>query len=151
MKLLVLIGLTLLFSGCQTGQVPVSSSTFMSLWSTYDHCQSSIDLETMRTDVLRLNEGSQTTTSGHDHIGALLRPIERWITPSVSRLAADPKAMAAACMLHTGQAALTFGRSDLAAEMFMTVIRTYSQDQYGYYVDQAWWGLKQLNFGERNT
>lgn len=144
MRPLVLIGLAVLFSGCQTGQVPVSSSDFMTLWKTYDHCQSSMDLDTMRADVRRLNEEAQISTNAtHEPILVLLSPL--LITPSSPRLAADPKAMAAACTLYTGQAALTSGHSDLAIEMFSTVIRTYPRSQYGYYVDRAWWGLLDLN------
>jgi hypothetical protein len=152
LKRLAMAGALVLLAGCQTGKGPAPSSTFMNLWTTYDHCQSSVDLDTMRADARRLNDAAQTPTGGHDDpIGPLLRPIERWITPSVPRLAADPRAMAAACALHTGQAALTVGRSDLAAEMFTTVIRTYPQASYAYYVDQARWGLIQLKELERGT
>src|ERR671918_2060051 len=91
---------------------------------------------TMRGDVRRLHDAAQTPlTRQHDPIRPVFRPIERWITPSELRLAADPKAMAVACTLHTGQTALTLGRSDLAAEMFISVIRSYPQAQYAYYVE----------------
>jgi hypothetical protein len=148
MKRVLLLSLMVLVTGCQTGKAPVTTSNFMGLWTVYDHCQSSSDLDTMRIDVLRLRDGAQAETVTNvkdDPIRPFLRPIERWITPPITRLSADPKAMAAACMLYTGQAAVTFGRTDVASEMFSAVIQHYPQPQYSYYVDQARVMLAQLN------
>lgn len=150
MKRVLLLSLLVVLAGCQTGKPPVANQTFMGLLSAYDHCQSSNDLDTMRIDVLRLQEGAQTTASMNnnvkdDPIRPFLRPIERWITPPITRLSADPKALAASCMLYTGHAALTFGRTDVASEMFTAVIQHFPQPQYSYYADQARVLLAQLN------
>ena len=57
----VLVGtLVLIFTGCQTDKLVVNDQSFTTLWSAYDHCQSSADLDAMRVDVKRLEEGSQT-------------------------------------------------------------------------------------------
>jgi hypothetical protein len=142
----VLLALT----GCQTDKPPVSNASFMTLWSAYDHCQSSEDLDTMRQDVKRLQEGiqmaqEQAASAKPDPVRPLLRPIERWIATPETRLSADPKAMAAACTLYTGQTAAQSGRTDLATELFTSVIQNYQQPPYAYYVNQARLGLAQIN------
>jgi hypothetical protein len=141
----VIAGVILLLTGCQATKPPVTNTAFMGLWNTYDHCQSSIDLDTMRLDVERLSEGSQHSAVKDDVIiRPLLKPIEHWITPPIPRLAADPRAMAASCTLRTGETALTYGRPDIATEMFTSVIQNYPQPQYAYYVSEARNKLGQL-------
>ena len=139
-----------MLTGCQTGSSGVSNASFMTLWNAYDHCQSSGDLDTMRLDVKRLQEGSQTTQETvqsvkNDPVRPFLRPIDRWIAQPLTRLSADPKAMAAACTLYTAQAAAQFGRDDLATELLSSIIEKYQQPTYSYYVDQARLALAQLS------
>jgi hypothetical protein len=142
----VAVALVMILAGCQSGKPSVTNATFMGLWNTYDHCQSSGDLDTMRQDVTRLSEGSHHSAVKDDVIiRPLLKPIEAWITPPVPRLAADPRAMAASCSLRTGEAALAYGRPDIATEMFTSVIQNYPQPQYAYYVGEARNRLGQLD------
>lgn len=148
----VLVGtLVLIFTGCQTDKLVVNDQSFMTLWSAYDHCQSSADLDAMRVDVKRLEEGSQTAQDNtlsvkHDQAQPFPHLSERWIASSISRLSVDPKAMAAACTLYTGQTAAQSGRTDLAGELFASVVASYPQPPYAYYVDQARRGLSHLTF-----
>ena len=148
----VLVGPALLIlTACQTGQPFMRDESFRTLWSAYDHCQSGADLDAMRADVKRLEEGSQTAKDNglsvkHEPARPFLRPIERWIAPPITRLSVDPKAMAAACTLYTGEAAARFGRTDLAADLFTSVIAHYPQPMYAYYVDQAQRWLGDVTF-----
>ena len=77
----VLVGTALLIlTACQTGQPPVRDESFRMLWSAYDHCQSGADIDAMRGDVKRLEEGSQTAQDNglsvtHDPGRPFLRPI----------------------------------------------------------------------------
>ena len=145
LRCLLLGGLLVFLVGCQIQKPAVNGSSFMSLWNAYNHCQSSSDPDAMRADVRRLSEAADSSVPGKDDpIGPLLRPIQRWIAPSPSRFSADPKAMAAACTVYTGQVALAGDRPGLAAEMFRTVIQNYPQPQYAYYVGRAWAELLQL-------
>jgi hypothetical protein len=136
----------LLLMGCQTGKPPVTNTAFMGLWNTYDHCQSSGDLDTMREDARQLSAGSQHAAVNDDVIiRPLLKPIEHWIAPPIPRLSADPRAMAASCTLRTGETAVIYGRPDIATEMFTEVIQNYPQPQYAYYVSEARNKLGQLD------
>ena len=57
--------------------------------------------------------------------------------------------MAAACALHTGQAAQEMRRLNVAQEMFQMVIINFPQSRYQYYVAQARLGLEQLDAAGR--
>jgi hypothetical protein len=84
---------------------------------------------------------------GHDVL--LPQVMKRWVSEPANRLAVDPKAMAVACSLRTGQSALSAGHYELADEMFQAVL-TYPEGMYPYYIQQARQGLAQLNV-EANT
>ena len=141
--------LTLLLDGCQATRPSRTSGvsepeTFMKLWGIYSHCRSSTDPDTMLTDSRRLNRAVATSISGETVPLLLLEPIQDLILEPSSRLAVDPKAMAAACTLYTGEAALTAGRNQMASELFRSVMFTYSQSEYAYYVDLARLALVQM-------
>ena len=153
MKSLVgLVGVLLVLGGCQTAQLAGKSTAhentaFMRLWTTYSECQSSTDLDAMRAAARLLSLAATTPPSGKDFVLPLPKPIERLVSKPPTRLAVDPKAMAAACTLHTGHAALEAGRNDVAADMFQSVIEGHPQAEYVYYVEQARLGFAQVVIG----
>ena len=149
MKARWLVSLVLILSGCQTtAPIPKSAAldntSFMGMWSTYRHCEAASDLDMMRLDAHHLDSVAHQSVIGVGHDVALPQVMKRWISEPANRLAVDPKAMAVACSLHTGQAALSAGRYDLADEMFQAVLK-YPEGVYPYYIKQAREGLAQLN------
>jgi hypothetical protein len=145
---LIIVGLGLLLAGCQTAQSVekysgFDNTGFMTLWNTYRSCESGTDLEAMRSAARHLQKQAYqpavTKTDFH-----LPRAIERWVSEPPARLAVDPKAMAAACTLHTGHTALEVGRPDVADEMFRIVLKNPA-DTLSYYAEQARAGLSQLS------
>lgn len=123
----VALGFMAILGGCQSLQIapaPASldNAAFMAAWDAYRHCQLGTDVDAMRADMQQLARVAQPAP----------------------RLAADPKAMAASCALFTGHAALRAERMELAAEMFRTVLKNQSQQDYAYYVEQAQVGLNQV-------
>lgn len=159
-RVLLVSGLLVFLSGCQTidkillapfakarafkAETTIDHASFMDLWTTYSSCQSGLDLHSMRMAVARLTVAADRQVAAQQAVPPLPAPILQFVSPQPTRLAVDPKAMAAACTLYTGQAALTMGRQDLAAEMFYTVLLKHSQDEYRYYAKQARAGLAQL-------
>ena len=150
---LVLVLILLMpLSGCDTSRQSSRSSLsendrFMDLWSTYTHCFRSEDLDAMRADAQRLSRTVHTIDSGEDPIppeSSESVPLE-----PIVRLSADPAAMAAACALHTGQAAQEMRRLNVAQEMFHMVIINFPQSHYQYYAAQARMGLEQLDAASR--
>ncbi len=148
-KSLIFCSLLLVLAGCQTGNLRTSSTTldnasFMGLWEVYNHCQSSNDLDSMRGDVKQLTLAAQTPVRDNPTLQSLIKPIKRWVSEPPTRLAVDLKAMAVACTLYTGQAALNIGRDDVATEMFSSVVLRTPQPEFAYYVQQAKIGLSQV-------
>ncbi|OLB56384.1 MAG: hypothetical protein E6K58_00735 [Nitrospirae bacterium] len=151
-RLLSIVSVLVLLGGCQTTQ-PVAKSTglentaFMRLWTTYSECRSSTDLGATRTAARQLNQAVATPASNKDFVLPLPKQIERLVSKPPTRLAVDPKAMAAACTLHAGHTALNAGRNDVAAEMFRSVMDGHPQIEYAYYVEQARLGFAQVVIG----
>lgn len=148
MKAVWLAGVALILGGCQatapaTQSAALDNTSFMGMWSTYRHCEAASDLETMRSDARHLDSVVHKAAIGIGHDPALPQVMKRWIAEPANRLAVDPKAMAVACSLHTGQAALSAGRYELADEMFQVVLN-YPEGMYPYYIKEAREGLAQL-------
>ncbi|WP_447984172.1 hypothetical protein [Nitrospira sp. Nam74] len=148
-----LLSVVLILSGCQTTAPIAKSATldntsFMGMWNMYRHCEAASDIDVMRSDAYHLDSVVHQAVTGMGHDVALPQVMKRWISEPANRLAVDPKAMAAACSLHTGQAALSAGRYELADEMFQVVLG-YPEGMYPYYIKQAREGLAQLM--EANT
>ena len=139
-RLVPMLILLIALGGCDTSRHSSRSSLsdngrLMDQWSIYTHCLRSEDLEAMRADTRRLIRAihMNNTAEGPSPLA-----------PTV-RLSADPAAMAAACALHTGQAAQVMGHLHVAREMFYLVVRSFPQPRYQYYVTQARLGLEQLD------
>jgi hypothetical protein len=138
-------------SGCQHGasrQPEFHEGSFSELWDTYRHCQKSDNPHEMKADVLRLNQTVEKLTE-QKKIMLIPDRIEEMMVDRPSRLAVDPKAMAASCALLTGYQARVAGEPGLAAEMFGHIVSNYSITRYRYYVVQAYHGLKGIDGGDR--
>ncbi|HEX2055122.1 MAG TPA: hypothetical protein VHF07_01435 [Nitrospiraceae bacterium] len=144
--------LGLVWGGCQhDAAVPQRTgheASFSELWDTYRHCQKSQDPQEMKVDALHLD---QTVQKLGDEKNALLVPdtLEQLVLDRPTRLAVDPKAMAASCALLAGYQARETGKPQLAAEMFGHILSNYSINRYRYYVMQAYHGLKGIAGGEQ--
>ena len=151
-SVVTMLGFLMLLSGCQGAQhtsasAPLDNAAFMTVWDAYRHCQAGTNVDTMRTEMQQLSRAASVQESADTTSAFLPDFVKRVMAKPASRLAADPKAMAAACALSTGQAALYVERMDLAAEMFRAVLKNQSQPEYAYYVDQARIGLNQVEHG----
>jgi hypothetical protein len=148
----IALGLVMSLGGCQGAQVartPASldNEGFMTAWDAYRHCQAGTNVDAMRHELQQLTRAASAQESA-DSLSAFLPDfVKRVMDKPASRLAADPKAMAAACALSTGQAALRAERMELATEMFQSVLKNQSQPELAYYVDQARIGLNQVEHG----
>ena len=155
-QLLILVSAVMVLGGCQSVTAPVSSegldnAAFMRLWVTYKDCQSGMDtmnLDAMRASERQLDLVARNAILLHKPPLPLPRLVQRWVTEPKPRFAVDPGAMAAACTLYTGQAALQAGRKDVAVEMFRAVLVRHPDKQYAYYTELAREGLQQVSISE---
>ena len=63
--------------------------------------------------------------------------LEQLVSPPAARFAVDVKAMAAACSLRAGSAAVAAGKLDVAKELLQNVLSYQPQSEYAYYTLQA--------------
>jgi hypothetical protein len=121
----------------------------MDLWRTYAHCYRSADLDEMRDDAQQLSQAAKTFDSAEDSS----LPERDAPAPSepTTRFSVDPGAMAASCILHTGQAAQKMGHLNVAREMFQLIVLRFPQSRYRYYAAQAQLSLEHLNAESQAT
>jgi len=133
-------------SGCDKNRQPLQSqsdsSSVMDLWRTYTHCNRSADLDEMRNDAQQLIQAANRFDSAED--SSPLQHDEPAPSEPTTRFSVDPGTMAAACTLHTGQAAQKMGHLNIAREMFQLVVLRFHQSRYQYYTAQARLGLEHL-------
>jgi hypothetical protein len=137
--------------GCEhkPAHQPLSHETsFGELWKTYRHCQTSEDAHAMKADALRLDQTIQQMAD-ESKLPLIPDELEQLVLDRPTRLAVDPKAMAASCALLAGYQARATGEPQLAAEMFGHILSNYSITRYRYYVVRAYHALKATAGGEQ--
>ena len=130
--------LSVALAGCQAvlpdGRVPTSEDRFQNAWSLYACCLKSSDPIETETAAGRLRRVVQVIDDARPKVPGL---IERFIDQPPSRLAADPKAMWAACTLHAARTAVTQGHEPAAIGLLHAVLAASSEAESSYYVAQA--------------
>ena len=139
MKNLRLILVTILVSvaGFQTGQpvqaAAIDNGSFMSLWSTYSRCQATTDIDQLREDALTLTDVANRSLTQESFVLPLPGKLEKYVSTPAARFSVDVKAMAAACSLRAGSAAVEAGKLDVAKDLLQSVLSYQPQSEYAYY------------------
>ena len=143
MKTLRLIVVSILVSvaGFQTGQpveaAAIDNGSFMSLWRTYSHCQATTDIDQLREAALTLTDAANRSLTQEAFVLPLPSKLEQFVSTPAARFAVDVKAMAAACSLRAGSAAVEAGKLDVAKDLLQTILSYQPQSEYAYYALQA--------------
>ena len=143
MKTLRLILMSILVSvaGFQTGQpvqaAAIDNGSFMGLWSTYSHCQATTDIDQLRENALTLTNAAKRSLSQEAFVLPLPGTLEKFVSTPAARFSVDVKAMAAACSLRAGSAAVEAGQLDVAKDLLQTILSYQPQSEYAYYTLQA--------------
>ena len=141
LRVMMLASMLVSVAGLQTGQ-PVQASgidngSFMSLWSSYSHCQATTDIDQLREDALTLTNAANHSLTQEGFVLPLPGKLEKFVSTPAARFAVDVKAMAAACSLRAGSAAVEAGKLDIAKDLLQTVLSYQPQSEYAYYALQA--------------
>ncbi|MCC2639683.1 MAG: exported protein of unknown function [Nitrospira sp.] len=139
--------LSIVLAGCQSfqqaGQEPALRSTsVMSMWDLYRHCQSSGDVETVLSAAKQLQQSADT------HVGQpadLPMNLDRFVTKQPVRTTVDPKALAASCTLQAARTSLNAGREEEAEQLLHAVVVSYPEDDYTFYVARAKVWIEELH------
>lgn len=143
MKNLCLILLSILISatGLLTAQpvqaAAIDNGSFMNLWNSYSHCQAGTDIDQLREDALTLAKAANRSLIQESFILPLPSKLEELVSTPVARFAVDVKAMAAACSLRAGSAAMEAKKLGVAKDLLQTILSYQPQSEYAYYALQA--------------
>ena len=138
---LILVSILVSVAWFQTGQpvqaAAIDNGSFMSLWSTYSHCQTTTDIDQLREAALTLTSAANHSLTQESFVLPLPGKLEQFVSTPAARFAVDVKAMAAACSLRAGSAAVEAGNLDIAKDLLQTVLSYQPQSEYAYYALQA--------------
>ena len=148
----MLVGILVSAAGLLSGQ-PVQAATvdngsFMSLWTTYSQCQATTDINQLREAASTLTNAANRSLTQESFVLPLPGKLEQFVSAPAARVAVDVKAMAAACSLRAGSAAVAAGKIDVAKDLLKTILNYQPQSEYAYYALQAKALLSEL---ETNT
>ncbi len=137
MKLVITL-LIVVLAGCQVFSKPEehlsSPPSVMSLWDLYRDCQKNGDVEVALLAAQRLRRSADThVVPTADLPGGL----DRLVRKQPVRTTVDPKAMAASCTLQAARASLDAGRHKKAEQLLHSLVRSYPEMEYAFYVEQA--------------
>ena len=137
----ILVSILISVAGFQTGQpvqaAAIDNGSFMSLWNTYSHCQTTTDIDQLSEAALTLTNAANRSITQEGFVLPLPGKIEQFVSTPAARFAVDVKAMAAACSLRAGSAAIEAGRFDVAKDLLQTILNYQPQSEYAYYTLQA--------------
>ncbi len=138
---LILVSILVSVAWFQNGQpvqaASIDNGSFMSLWSTYSHCQATTEIGLLREDASTLTNAANRSVTQEGFVLPLPGKLEQFVSTPAARFAVDVKAMAAACSLRAGSAALEAGKLDVAKDLLQTVLSYQPQSEYAYYTLQA--------------
>ena len=149
-RLLVLGLITLSFVGCQSlqvknpGELAIENHAFISLWDTYNHCLTGSNTQDIQRN-LEILYSAPKPISLDDSPIPVPKFIKKLSSTRNSRLAVDPRAMAASCSIHLGEVAHQSADWDTALRTFQTIVENYPEPQYAFYVSKATQAIEQFS------
>ncbi len=137
----------ILVAGCQlfdssTRMAQPRSTSVMSMWELYRHCQSSGDVETVLSAAKQLQQSADTHVVPAPDVP---KSLDRFVTKQPVRTTVDPKALAASCTLQAARTSLSAGRGQEAEQLLYAVVLSYPESDYTFYVAQAKVWIEELH------
>ena len=137
----ILVSILVSVAGFQAGQpvqaAAIDNGSFMSLWSTYSLCQATTDIDHLKENALTLTNAANRSLTQEAFVLPLPSQFGKFVSTPAARFAVDVKAMAAACSLRAGSAAVEAGQFDVAKDLLRTILSYQPQSEYAYYTLQA--------------
>lgn len=150
MALVLICLFSLSIIGCQSfqaknpGELALENHAFISLWDTYNQCLTGSNAQEMQINLDTLHSAPIPISLNESPI-----PIPKFIkslsSTRNSRLAVDPRAMAASCSIRLGEIAQQAADWDTALRTFQTIVENYPEPQYAFYVSKATQAIEQFS------
>ena len=144
-SLRILLGMTLLclsLIGCQSlqpvnpGELALKNDDFLGLWSAYNHCQEGSNAQEMQKH-LEILLAAPTPISLDDSPIPIPQFIKKLSEMRNSRLAVDPRAMAASCAIHLAETSRQVSDWTTSLQTYQSIVDNFPQPQYAFYVSEA--------------
>ncbi len=137
---LCLISLSLV--GCHSlqpknpGELALENHAFISLWDAYNYCLSGSNTQEIKKSLEVLNSAPKPISLDDSPI-PVPKFLKKLSSTRSSRLAVDPRAMAASCSIHLAELASQSADWDTALRTFQSIVKNYPEPQYAFYVSEA--------------
>lgn len=145
----IILVLTLPY-GCGTfkplspGELAMQDGEFLGLWDSYNYCMAGQNVQDLEANLSVLHSAPKPISLDESPI-----PIPQFLkelsSTRGSRLAVDPRAMAASCSLHLAEVAIQVRDWETAFRTLRDLPVNYPEPQYAYYVSRATASLEQLS------
>ena len=136
--------------GCQSihtatsGELALKEGDFLGLWDAYNFCMVGRDLSQIQVKLTELQRAPKPMSLNESPI-----PVPSFLkqlsSSRSSRLAVDPRAMAASCSIHLAEVAQETQNFKAAYRVLESMATDFPEPQYAYYVTEAEQALEQLN------
>ena len=146
----ILIGLlSVAFLGCQGlppksyGELAMEDQDFLGIWDAYNRCMDGSDIQHMQANLHVLASAPKPISLDDSPIPvpAFLKKLS---SARGSRLAVDPRAMAASCSIHLAEVAQLSADWPTALLTFQAILKDYPEPQYAFYVTKANQAIDQI-------
>ncbi len=143
LKFMLVIGLLCLsMVGCQSfqpknpGELAMKNHDFIGLWDAYNDCRAGSNAQDI-TKKLAILQTAPTPISLDDSPIPIPQFIKKLTSTRNSRLAVDPRAMAASCAMHLAQVAHQSADWETSLLAWQSIVSQYPEPQYAFYVSEA--------------
>ena len=128
--------------GCQSfqpknpGELALKNHDFIGLWDTYNACQAGSDPKDMQRNLEILHSAPKPISLDDSPI-PIPQFIKKLTSTRNSRLAVDPRAMAASCSMYLAKVAQQANDWGTSLRTWQSIVTQYPEPQYAYYVSEA--------------
>jgi hypothetical protein len=142
MNLLLATLVSIALMGCQgfkptvPGELAMEDEHFLDTWDAYNHCMEGSDIPQMLVHLQILDSAPKPISLDDSPIPVPLF-LKKLSSARSSRLAVDPRAMAASCSIHIAEVAQQSADSYMALLTMQSIIENYPEPQYAWYVTKA--------------
>ncbi len=149
-KNLLLFLACLLIVGCQSfqptnpGELALHDDGFIGLWDTYNDCLNGSNTQSMQENLQALHSAPKPLSLDDSPI-SVPDFIKKLASTRNSRLAVDPRAMAASCSIRVAEVAQQSGDWETSILVFQDTVKNFPEPQYAFYVSKATQAIEQFS------
>ncbi len=140
----------LILVGCQSfqpthpGELALENDGFIGLWDTYNNCLNGSNTQHMQENLQALHSAPKPLSLDDSPI-SVPDFIKKLASTRNSRLAVDPRAMAASCSIRLAEVAQQSGDWETSLLVFQDTVKNFPEPQYAFYASKATRALEQFS------